>query len=157
MFRSILHSSTVQCVFARNIIHFILSSPFLTFYGRVTPGPENHKFLRWISTGYPTDLLRFVANERRDPVDIRWRDLWFSGPEVWTAAAVFLFTLFHLDRKLNPWSWCSWWTLLDIPRYWKYLIVNRKIDICITVIKTILYSTRFPKSCSCFDYVLYVK
>ena len=36
-------------------------------------GPENHKSLRWISTGYPPDLLRFVANERRDPVEIRPR------------------------------------------------------------------------------------
>ena len=34
-------------------------------------GLENHKSLRWIFTGYPPDLLRFVANERRDPVDIR--------------------------------------------------------------------------------------
>ena len=27
------------------------------------------------SGGYPPDLLRFVANERRDPVDIHRRDL----------------------------------------------------------------------------------
>ena len=29
------------------------------------PGPENHKSLRWISAGYPSDEIRFVANLRR--------------------------------------------------------------------------------------------
>ena len=28
----------------------------------------NHKSLWWISTGYPADLLRFMANECLDPV-----------------------------------------------------------------------------------------
>ena len=30
-------------------------------------GPENHKSLCWISSGYPPDEIRFVANERRAP------------------------------------------------------------------------------------------
>ena len=65
------------------------------------PGPENHKSLRWISAGYPSDEIRFVANERWTPLQVNemntngarrllatnWissggypPDLWFSGP-----------------------------------------------------------------------------
>ena len=47
-----------SCFFIKNL-WLVLSSS--------SSGPENHKSLRWISTGYPSDEIRFVANERQTP------------------------------------------------------------------------------------------
>ena len=63
-----------------NLFHHTLSEI-------LCPGPENHKSLRWISAGYPLDLLRFVANERRDPVC----GLWASRSGLWPPEGFMIF------------------------------------------------------------------